>query len=209
MNRFGFFGVLIVVVVVHFIVLQSQIAKKSVVAKPKAKVHHITLSKISVKKPQSKLIKKPKQKPKPKPKKVPNKIKKPKKTETKKPKKSVVVPKQPVPKPIVKTVITPVATIDTASIKDRYTSEIRREIEQNLIYPNLAKRLRMQGIVKIKFRVLKNGTITTIKTLNTPKRLLEKGAIKTLNSISLKPIPSELNEQFLDIVIPIEFKLKG
>ena len=202
MNKFGFFGIFIAVCVAHLFALQSQFAKKSVIAKPKAKVHHITLSKVNIKKP--KPIVKPKPKPKPKPKKI---VKKQKVI------KPIVLPKpEPVVQavePILKQVITPVAVIDTTSIKDKYTSEIRRQIQQNLIYPKIAKRLRMQGVVKMTFRVVKNGTITKIKTTNAPKKLLEKGAVKTLKSLSLKPIPTELKEDFLDITIPIEFKLKG
>jgi len=71
----------------------------------------------------------------------------------------------------------------------------------------MAKRLRMQGIVQVSFRVLQNGDITDIRVLNNPKKLLGKGAIKTLKALSLRPIPIELNEQTMDINIPIEFKL--
>ncbi len=187
----------------HLVALQSHIAKKSTISKPKAKVHKITLSKVNIKKEVP--VVKPKPKEKPKPKKI---VKKPKKVV-----KKVVKPKpviQEKPKQIIKkTVIAPKATIDTTSIKDKYTTKIREAIQQNLIYPNMAKRLRMQGVVEIGFRVLKNGTIIDIKILNKPKRLLERGAIKTLKSIDLKPIPNELKEEFLDITIPIEFKLQG
>ena len=65
----------------------------------------------------------------------------------------------------------------------------------------------MQGTVQVAFRVLRDGSITNIRVVNSPKKRLGEGAIKTLKSISLRAIPSELNEQFLDINIPIEFKL--
>ena len=226
MGKFGFLVVFVVVAVAHFLALQSVITKQHVISKPKAKVHRITLSSVVVKKPvvippKPKVepiilppdpipepIVKPKPKPKPKPKRK-KRVKKPKKVEP------VIIP-QPVPEPIVEEVIqepiieqviAPVETIDTSSIKDAYTSEIRRQIRKHLFYPKMAKRLRMQGIVQVAFRVLQNGEITDIRVVNNPKKLLGKGAIKTVKALSLRPIPTELNESFMDINIPIEFKL--
>lgn len=204
MNNFGFFGIFIVVGIVHLLALQSQFSKKNTIAKPKAKVHHITLSKISVKKQKPAIKSKPITKSKPK--KI---IKKTKKQKVVKP---IILPEptvEVIPQPIIEQVVAPMAIINTTTIIDKYTSKIRRQIQQNLLYPKMAKRLRIQGVVKIEFRVLRNGTITNIETLNTPKKLLEKGALKTLKSLSLEPIPSELSEDFLNIFIPIEFKLKG
>ena len=227
MGKLGFFGVFAVVVVAHIYALQSYIPKKNAIAKPDAKVHRITLSAVVIKKPippkpkvepiilppdpepiiEQKVVEKPKPKPKPK--------KKKKKTKKKRVKKPVVKPKveeiiepEPIPVPIVEQVVAPVVTVNTASIIDKYTSEIRRKIQRNLYYPKMAKRMRMQDIVRVRFRVLKNGSITNITVLNKPKKLLKNGAIKTLKSLSLRPIPSEVGEEYLDITIPIEFKLK-
>ncbi len=202
----------------HFLALQSAIAKQNSISKPKAKVHRITLSSVVIKKPTpiptppkpepiilppdpEPIVKKPKPKPKPKPK---RRVKKP--IVTPPPVVEEIV-KEVVQEPIIEQVITKVAKIDTSSIKDRYTSEIRVQIRKKLIYPKLAKRLRLQDIVKVSFRVQKDGTINNIKILNNPKKILQNGAIKTLKSLTLKAIPSELDEEFMDIVIPIEFKL--
>lgn len=212
MGKFGYLAVFTVVAIAHFFALQSVITKKDAVSKPKAKVHRITLSSVVVKKPVV-IPPKPKKiepiikpKPKPNPKKRKKKAKKPKKKI-----KPVVVPKpivkEVIKEPVIEQVIAPVQTVDTSSIKDAYTSEIRRQIRKHLFYPKMAKRLRMQGIVHVAFRVLKDGTITNIRVINAPKKLLAKGATKTLKMLSLKPIPSVLNESFLDINIPIEFKL--
>jgi protein TonB len=179
LGKFGALVVFIVVIIAHLLALQSHITKQSAVSKPKAKVHRITLSSVVVKKPvpippkpkvepiilppDPKPIVKPKPKPKPKRKK---RVKKPKKIEP------VVIPEPIVQEPIVEQVIAPVVTVDTTSIKDQYTSEIRREIRKHLFYPKMAKRLRMQGVVQVAFRVLQNGDITDIRVLNNPKKLL-------------------------------------
>jgi protein TonB len=158
-------------------------------------------------------------KPKPIPKKRKKRIKKPKKKLHKKvikkrpisppilKQKVVEVVPQPEPQPVIEEVIAPVVTVDTTSIKDQYTSEIRRQIQKHLYYPKMAKRLRMQGVVRVAFRVLEDGRITQIRVINSSKKLLSKGAIKTLKALSLRPIPAALHEKYMDINIPIEFKL--
>ena len=111
------------------------------------------------------------------------------------------------PKPVVQQVVAPVVSVDTSSIRDAYTSEVRRQIQRHLIYPKMAKRMRMQGVVMVKFRVLKDGRVMDIRIIDSPKKLLSKGAKKTLKALVLKAIPSELGEDTMDVTIPIEFKL--
>jgi len=221
LGKLGILGVFVVVVTAHIYVLQSHVKKQNVISKPKAKVHRITLSSVVVQKP---VVVPPKPilepiilPPDPEPVVKPKRVKKPKKKKSKKRIKKKVMKKpikieEPViedivPKPIVEQVVAPVVMVDTSTIIDQYTSEIRRKIRQNLVYPRMAKRMRMQGTVRVAFKVLRDGTITNIRVVNSPKKLLAKGAIKTVKSISLRAIPSELHEEFLDINIPIEFKL--
>ncbi len=200
-------------------VLKSSVVKKSTFSKPKERVHHITLSSVVVKKPMPKPILpkpepiilppdpkpvvKPKSKPKPKPKKI---VKK--QITASKP--IVPVVKEIIPVPVIEqTNITPIATIDRTTLRDKYANKIREAIRKNLFYPKMAKRLRIQGVVKVTFVVQKNGNITDIRILNSPKNLLKKGAIKTIESTFLEPIPKELDKNSIDIVMPIEFKLIG
>lgn len=217
MKKFGVFWIFIIVCVGHFLALQGVITKQNSISKPKVAVHRITLSSVVIKKPTptppkpepiilppdpKPIVKKPKPKPKPKP----RRVKKPTVTPlvVKETVKEIV---QKTPEPIIEQVIAKVAKIDTSSIKDKYTSEIRVQIRRKLIYPKLAKRLHLQDIVKVSFRVQKDGTIKDIKILNNPKKILQNGAIKTLKSLTLKAIPNELDAEFMDITIPIEFKL--
>lgn len=219
MNKFGFFAVFIIVLSVHLIILQSQAPRQSTVSKPDTKVHRITLSAVVVQKPPQPKIEPIILPPDPKPIVKPKPVEKPKPKRKKKSKRAKRVKPKVIPEPvheiaaevpelIVEQVISPVARIDTSSIRDRYTSLIRKEIRKQLYYPKMAKRLRMQDIVQVAFRVHVDGSISSIQLLNNPKKLLGNGAIKTLHALSLPPIPSELDTPYLDISIPIEFKLK-
>ncbi len=251
MSRFGLVAIFLVVLALHIFALQSHIKQQKIISKPKAKVHHITLSSVAIQKPKpvaptpkvKKHIVEPiilppepikKQKPKkhlvepiilpaepitkPQPKKIVEPKPRPKKRHKKRVKKYKRSPKpEPIieeeiqeitSEPIIEQAVAPIKRVDTTSIKDRYTSQIRRAIKSNLFYPKVAKRMRIEGVVKIAFRVSRSGAISGVRVLNSPKSILIKGAKKTIGMISLPPFPDELREQFMDISIPIEFKLR-
>ncbi len=100
------------------------------------------------------------------------------------------------------------AKIDTVQ-KAHYLALIRQRIKENLYYPRAAKRMHIQGIVQVAFRVSSNGEIRSVRVLGAPNRWLSEGAKRTLESISLPPIPAKMGVGHLELTIPIEFKLKG
>ncbi len=218
MGRFGFLSVFISIVLVHVLILRSYLVKIDSISKPNAQIRHITLSRVIIKKPQPPKLNIPKitpslvQKPIIKPLPRPKLIHKPKRKKHLKHKKTIqqkIVSKvlqQPKPIPKIETKA-PIKQINTTSIKDKYTSEIRRQIKKNLFYPKIAKRMHIQDIVEVSFRVLSDGQISNIKIVNHPRKVLSRGAIKTLHALNLAPIPKELHQTYMDITIPIEFKL--
>ena len=221
MKKLGAILLFIGVTIAHVLTLGWVVNTPKPTISKKANITKITLSSVTIKKPIIIPPKPPKEiiKPKPiirkkreKPKKKIIKKRKPKS----KPKPKIVEKIEPQPiveEPQQATQSPPapqkaIAQVDTATIKAIYTNKIRQSIQHNLIYPKIAKRLRHQGVVKVSFRVNKNGTVKNIKVLNSPKSSLSKGAIKTIKSIKIEPIPKELNMPYMDITIPIEFKIK-
>lgn len=217
LSRFAFLSIFIFITLIHALLLHSYLIKTDSISKPDTQVRHITLSHVVIKKPQPPKIDIPKiippviQKPiikplpKPRPKPIHKRKRHIKKREIiKKPLKHEIVLPQPTPKIETKA---PIKQIDTTSIKDKYTSEIRRQIKQHLFYPKIAKRMHIQDTVQVAFRVEKDGKISHVHIINHPRKVLSRGAIKTLNSLDLAPVPKELDQTYLDITIPIEFKL--
>ncbi len=217
LSRFAFLSIFIFITLIHTLLLHSYLLKIDSISKPDTQVRHITLSHVVIKKNQPPKIDIPKiippmiQKPIIKPKHRPKPIHKAKRKKHIKKRKTIkkpihheIVLQQPTPNIETKA---PIKQIDTTSIKDKYTSEIRRQIKQHLFYPKIAKRMHIQDIVEVSFRVLGNGKITNIKIVNHPRKVLSRGAVKTLNSLDLAPVPKELDQTYLDITIPIEFKL--
>lgn len=118
--------------------------------------------------------------------------------------------KQSVTEKIVK--IAPKKTTSTAvknSIENEYLLKIRAEIEKNKQYPKMAKRLKQQGKVIVRFLITKHGFIESITLKNgCPYKRLNIAAIELLEKIKkFDPIPSELNKGSWVIDIPITYSI--
>lgn len=95
-------------------------------------------------------------------------------------------------------------------IKQNYITQLRVQVDKNKKYPRVSRKLKEQGKVTIIFRVLNNGKFTNIKILKkSSKRRLNKAALDAvLLTKRFKKFPKELsNKQFIDIALPINFKL--
>jgi periplasmic protein TonB len=92
---------------------------------------------------------------------------------------------------------------------DKYASKLRKEINKNKNYPTMSKKLREQGNVIISFRVLKSGEFTNIRvTISSSKERLDKAALNALyNTKEFEVFDKEINKEFLDFNLPLEFKL--
>jgi periplasmic protein TonB len=92
---------------------------------------------------------------------------------------------------------------------DKYASKLREEINKNKNYPTMSKKLHEQGSVIISFRVLKSGKFTNIKvSISSDKERLDKAALNALfDTEEFEPFYKEINKEFLDFNLPIEFKL--
>ena len=208
------------VLLAHTILLSTEILEDVKVLDTQAKIQHITLTKMAIKKPTaSKLLEditekveepkkehldtkrvSQKERRKPRQKKVLKKKKIPKKKKNKKQKKRqhrLVSHKQKI-----------YATKENlVTLKDKYIGYIRTEIRKKLVYPSIAKRMRMEDVIYVAFTVYKNGHIGNIRVLKGHKDILKKSAIKTLEKITIKSIPTQLGVTQLELKLPISFKI--
>ncbi len=97
---------------------------------------------------------------------------------------------------------------DNSNELNSYKAMIRREIKRSLYYPKMARRMHIGGIVRIHFIVHRDGRISDITVLSSSHSILKKGAIRTMESISLPPFPEKILKKSLSLSIPIEFKIK-
>jgi len=185
---------------------EAQKVKKKSIKKPIKK----DAKRKVVQKPKKIIKKKPVKKKTP-PKKIIKKeiIKKgPKKIEKKIIKKEVAVNKEPVKKASTENKTQSLKKLK--AYKQNYLTQLRAKIDSNKKYPKISKRLGEQGQVIVSFKVLKSGEFKNIKIIKSSgKKRLDKAALKALEETkSFKAIPLELNKSFLEISLPISFKLQ-
>ena len=222
MQKVVFFLLFIMVILLHSALLSVKGTKHIKVVDKHAKVQHITLARMALKQPEVKVSpaqeeekvipeKTEQIKAKKLPKKLPKKvIKKPKhrvKKIVKKAKKRTHKRRKYIPKQKKQKVYAHKESMVT--LKDKYINQIRREIRKKLIYPATAKRMRMEGVVYVSFTVYKNGQIGNIQVRKGNQSILKRSAVKTLQKIALKAIPSQLGITKLELSLPISFKIRG
>lgn len=86
---------------------------------------------------------------------------------------------------------------------DKHLAQIRNLINQNVKYPNRARKLSIQGVVLIRFKILENGNVEDITILNGHK-FLQEATIEAIMEAS-KKFP-KVNST-IEIQIPIEYKI--
>ena len=81
----------------------------------------------------------------------------------------------------------------SAAAKNRFLSQIRSRINHAKSYPRVAKKRRMQGVVKVRFTILANGHVGNI-SLSGPKIFYRSArkAVKSAFPVSVKNIPLSL-----------------
>ncbi len=238
MGRVGYITITLIVVALHVALLKYRPHLRHVTAKPDAKVCHITLSRVAVRKPPPPLIppspqvepvkvpqprvkppepKKPVVKKRVRKKRVPKKVRKKAAKRVKKvvrkrlseprPPQKKVTPPAPVTAPA--RMAAPQERINTATVRDRYITLIRQKIKASLIYPKIARRMRMQGEVDAVFVVYADGHTGHVRIVHAPRKVLANAAKQTIEALDLPPIPKALGTASLKVSVPIEFKLKG
>ena len=93
--------------------------------------------------------------------------------------------------------------------KEDYLTALRAAIDKNKKYPVASKRLEEKGLVKVSFRVLRTGVFENIRLISSSgKKRLDKAALKALIITgSFKPFTEDIKKEYMDLTVPIEFKL--
>ena len=86
---------------------------------------------------------------------------------------------------------------------DKYLVQIRNLINENVKYPLKAKKLSIEGIVIVKFKILEDGSVENIEIIEGHK-FLQNATIEAIQEAS-KNFPK--TNKSIEIQIPIEYKL--
>lgn len=92
-----------------------------------------------------------------------------------------------------------------------YIARLRLWLERHKDYPKLARRKRMQGVVLLYFRVSRDGQILAQEIREeSGHTLLDEAALDMLaRAIPLPTFPKDMQGDYLDVVLPVEYSLRG
>jgi periplasmic protein TonB len=93
---------------------------------------------------------------------------------------------------------------------DRYIYELRRFIDLRKTYPSLARKMRQEGQVIVRFEVLRDGKFTNIE-LTTPSQheRLNAAARELIASVNVyKPLPVSIASERLLVTVPLTYSLR-
>jgi len=123
---------------------------------------------------------------------IKKRIKKPKKKKVVK--KKVIKKKKPKKKPS-RQQASSKQSKSTPKEYNKFTSNLQRKINKHIIYPNIAKKRRMEGMVTVKFTILANGNVGKI-TLSGSKIFYKsiRNAVKKAFPVDVKNAPFSLPE---------------
>lgn len=100
----------------------------------------------------------------------------------------------------------PVTKIDTTFIKEQFFSLVKNKIDSNKEYPNSARRRGIEGSIKVKFQITKEGNVKDISILS-GKKIFHKAVLNAINNSFPIKIPKELNSFPLYINLELKFNL--
>jgi len=96
-----------------------------------------------------------------------------------------------------------------ASELERYTKNIKDKIANNILYPPLARRKGIEGIVLVGFLITHNGLLRDIRLIEpSDYEILNRAAITTITNASpFSPFPESINKKELWLKLALSFKL--
>jgi len=104
---------------------------------------------------------------------------------------------------------TRVKSRDLSGEKRAFLSSIRESINSNKIYPKRAKRMGLEGVVRVTFDIDSSGNVSNIRATNAPN-ILKRAVIKAVKNSFPVAIPSNLSSLFpmRNISVKVYFKLR-
>jgi len=98
-----------------------------------------------------------------------------------------------------------------ARFEAAYKSRLRQLIESQKKYPRRAKRRGLQGVVKVSFVIMANGTVSQIQIVKSSgSRILDNAAKNTVKKISRRlPFPKEIKKTHWKFSLPLSYRFRS
>lgn len=94
------------------------------------------------------------------------------------------------------------------TLYEAYLGDLRRRVSGQLKYPRRAVKQDIEGLVVLKVKVGRDGSMLGISEAQSAHKLLDRAAVAAMEqSAPLPPIAAELEGQVFEFLVPVVFKL--
>jgi TonB family protein len=100
---------------------------------------------------------------------------------------------------------------NTHDMLSRYRNSIKKLINSHKIYPRIARRKGIEGVVMVSFVILRNGLLKDIRLITSSNyEILDKAALETINNANpFLPFPDSIDKKELWLKLALSFRLDG
>jgi protein TonB len=94
-------------------------------------------------------------------------------------------------------------------IVNTYAAEVARLLNAQKTYPEVARRMRQQGRVRLQFTLNRDGTVLAVAVLeNSPHEILNEAARSLIERIhQFKPFPDDVKAAKMVFTVPLEYTM--
>jgi protein TonB len=93
--------------------------------------------------------------------------------------------------------------------RKKYISMLIAEIERRKFYPPIARRMGIEGVVRVKITLDRKGKLKEVKvTSSSGSKILDRATVKLMKRCHFPPLPPEYGKEKFSVEIPIRYTLK-
>ncbi len=93
--------------------------------------------------------------------------------------------------------------------RKKYISMLIAEIERRKFYPPIARRMGIEGVVRVKITLDRKGKLKEVKvTSSSGSKILDRATVKLMKRCHFPPLPPEYGKEEFSVEIPIRYTLK-
>ncbi|RUM42715.1 MAG: hypothetical protein DSY35_04860 [Desulfurobacterium sp.] len=103
----------------------------------------------------------------------------------------------------------PFPTLKKRFNREKYISLLVAEIERRKFYPPIARRMGIEGIVKVKITLDRTGKLKEVKVVSSSgSKILDRATVKLMKKCRFPPLPPEYNGEEFSVEVPIRYTLR-
>jgi periplasmic protein TonB len=94
-------------------------------------------------------------------------------------------------------------------VPDALYGELRRRLQEALVYPSAARRRRLTGVVEVEAEIQPSGLVTNaVVVVSSSHRMLDDAALDTVRGLGRVAFPPDVSPRRLRVRLPVEYTIQ-